>query len=218
MTATEKMEHLFAEWENTVDGHNGRFVKDCIINEKAWEQINPKILFVAKEANQSGNQQPGDFRNDWITETKDYPFKCRIAEWSYGIINNFPSFDSIANTVADHREMLNRIAFLNIKKTGGGGTQSEELGNHFNKNLSFLKRQIEIISPDIIILALSFTKNFNAGLFDEMVWKGSGYGINVGKWKNAKLIDFYHPSSRNTPNAAYSLLQNVVYSDVFKSL
>ena len=42
---------------------------------------------------------------------------CRLAEWSYGIINDFSPYKNIKNKLS----YLRRIAFMNVKKSGGGG-------------------------------------------------------------------------------------------------
>jgi hypothetical protein len=44
-----------------------------------------------------------------------------------------------------------------------------------------------------------------------MGWKNSGWDVIIGKHKAAKVIDFCHPSLKNTPAASYSLLQNRAY-------
>lgn len=219
MLLTDQLDQLFKEWEENIEDYKGKFVRDGIINEQVWLQTNPKILFITKEANQYGKPVAGDFRNDWRNEYSKYPFAYRIAEWSFGLINNFPVFNDIFGTPSLCHDMLQKIAFLNIKKTGGVGSSSgNEIGKHFNQNQKFLERQIELINPDIIVLCLSFNEFIRLNLFKDASWKSSGYDINVAKCKNTKLIDFYHPSSRNAPAASYSLLQNVFQSAAFKSL
>jgi hypothetical protein len=219
MNTTEKLNELFTKWENSIDSYKGIFVRDGIINEQEWNITTPKILFITKEANQYGKPAAGDFRDDWQNNISKYPFAYRIAEWSFGIINNFPQFDNISKVPLLYHSILQRIAFLNIKKSGGIGTSSGfEIGRHLDQNLPFLYEEIEIIKPNIIILCLSFNPYIHLRLFKGCVWKSSGYEINVGKWNNCQLVDFYHPSCRNAPSASYSLLQNVFNSQVFKSM
>ena len=47
-------------------------------------------------------------------------------------------------------------------------------------------------------------------LFPHVVWRASGYAVDIGDWEGRKLIDFYHPSARNAPAAAYCLLEKVL--------
>ena len=216
---TEKLNELFKQWEDQIEEYQGKFVRDGIIDEDEWIKTNPKVLFIAKEANQYGNQTTGDFRVDWKNNDSNYPFAYRIAEWSFGIINSFPVFNKIFPKSLYYHEILQKISFLNIKKTGGIGTSSGVvIGQHCDLNHKFLLREIELINPDIIILSLSFNTYISEMMFGDIEWQPSGYDINVARWNNSRLIDFYHPSSRNGPGASYSLLQNVVQSKVFKDL
>lgn len=219
MLLTEKLNHLFESWENEINGYKGVFVRDGIINEQEWLNTEPKILFVTKEPNQFGHQISGDFRDDWQNKYSKYPFAYRIAEWSYGLINDFPIFNAINKNQQYYQETLQRISFLNIKKSGGVGTSNGgEICSHYDQNESFLKRQIEIIDPTIIILCLSWNSHICSKLFEDAKWQDSGYNIRVAKHGKAKIIDFYHPSARNAPPASYSLLENVYKSAVFRNL
>lgn len=215
----QKLNQLFEEWEGNIEVYKGKFVRDGIINEEEWEKASPKILYITKEPNQSGNQAAGDFRDDWNNGYSKYGFAYRIAEWSYGLLNDFPPFKSIVSDNTLYVKQLKKVAFLNIKKSGGIGTsEGPEIGRHFDLNESFLQRQLDIINPEIIVLCLSFNGYISSKMFNSCRWKDSGYDINVGKWNNSKIIDFYHPSSRNAPAASYSLLQNIYRSEVFKNL
>lgn len=217
MSRTEKLDKLFANWEDKVFSYKGKFVRDGIINEDFWNNTTPKVLFIAKEPN-NPEQTPGDFREWWQKEIY-YTFSYRIAEWAYGILNKFPAFDTIWQNRGFAHKALQQIALMNIKKTGGGGScNGGVVIDHFNQNSHYLKEQIEIIAPDIIILCLSWNQVVRDGLFGKLEWIKSGYDINVARWNTTKLIDFYHPSSRTAPAASYSLLQNIINSSVFKGL
>lgn len=119
-------------------------------------------------------------------------------------------------------EAIQSIALMNIKKSGGQGQADQTIiMEHLEKNLVFLHRQIEIIAPDIIITGISWSKLRNE-LFPESElekkWRKSGYGVDIAKYKNAKVIDFYHPSARIPPSASYSLLQNIIHAKQFQEL
>ena len=215
---TEQLNELFIKWEKEIPGYKGHFVKDGIINEDLYHQTNPKILFITKEPN-NPKQNPGDFRVWWKEEVK-YAFSKRIAQLSYGIINEFPEFDAAQKKRGSSsvKQTIQHIAFMNIKKIGGGGnSEYERIMEHLKTNFQYIQLQIEIIDPDIIILGLSW-KEVRNELFPKTNWIRSGYDVLIGKHKNAKVIDFYHPSSRNAPAAMYSLLQNIIQSQQFKNL
>ena len=108
--------------------------------------------------------------------------------------------------------------FYEHQKSGGAGnSEYNRMIDHVKMNFDFLHRQIEIISPDIIITGTSWNE-LRDGLFPNIKWTKSGYDILIGRHNNAKVIDYYHPSSRTAPAASYSLLQNIISHDNFKSL
>jgi len=215
---TEQLNALFQKWEEQVPKYQGHFVKDGIINEENFQDSNPKILFITKEPN-NPNQDVGEFREWWKEELK-YTFSRRIAEWSYGIINHFPIFDQILSDNEAKINALQQIAFMNVKKIGGGGSSEyERISKHIKMNYDFIHDEIRIIDPDIIILGISW-KEIRTELFPDLKdkWIKSGYDIAIARFKKAKVIDFYHPSSRTAPASSYSLLQNIINSSAFKSL
>jgi len=215
-TKTELLNELFDKWQKSVEEYKGHFIKDGIVDESKYNKASTKILFIAKEPN-NPNQDEWDFRKWWQQPIK-YTFSKRIADWSYGILNNFPQYDEIRKNEENTLEAIRSISFMNIKKSGGGGnSEYNRIAEHLEKNFELLHNQIDIISPDIIITGTSW-KELRHGLFPNVKWINSGYDIAIGKHKNSKVIDFYHPSSRNAPSAAYSLLQNVINSEQFRQL
>jgi hypothetical protein len=229
MTKTAQLDALFRRWEDAIPEYKHVFVKDGIVEEDTWNTTSPKILFIAKEPNHFEHPMAGDFRKDWKDGTI-YPFAQRIAEWSFGIHEGFKEFGDIEYTkhkpTSLYYSYLQKIAFMNIKKRGGGSVcDAKQLLAHINtaEHLACLHEQIVIIDPDLIILGLSWGAAERK--IKELVLPGinevleqCNYSIEVGKLGKRRIIDFYHPSSRNGPSASYSLLQNVVNSNVFKSL
>ncbi|MBW6479800.1 MAG: hypothetical protein K0B37_10250 [Bacteroidales bacterium] len=215
-TKTQQLNDLFARWEQAVTDYQGKFVKDGIVDERLYDNAPVKILFIAKEPN-NPKQEAGDFREWWQKELA-FSFSYRIAEWSFGLLNNFPQYDDIWAQEGAAINALHHIAFMNIKKTGGSAnSDNNRMMEHLKMNIEFLHQQIDIISPNVIITGTSWDDLRN-GLFPDVKWKSSGYRVFIGRHKMAKVISFYHPSSRNAPAASYSLLQNIVNSDQFKQL
>jgi len=215
-TKTNQLNNLFDQWENSIQEYKGRFVKDEIIDEELYDKAKHKILFITKEPN-NPEQEPGDFR-DWWKNELIYTFSYRIAEWSYGLLNDFPQYDEIWSTKDAGQKAVQSVSLMNIKKSGGkGNSEYNEMMQHLSKNFEFLHQEIDIINPEIIIIGVTW-KELRIALFPDIQWQNSGYGILIGKHKNAKVIDYYHPSSRNAPPASYSLLQNIIRSSQFKSL
>jgi hypothetical protein len=211
MNKTEKLNRLFSEWEKSRPDHIGHFVKDGIVDDRLFKTAPFRILFIAKEPH-NPKMEPGDFRDDFKNEL-NYFLAYRIAQWSYGLLNNFPPFDSISNDMTLQREAIQQIAYMNIKKIGGGLTENKGIMiEHAIANYDNIHKEISIIDPDLIVLGVSGDP-LRKTIFPNVQWEKSGHGIDIGLFYNIKVIDFYHPSSRSAPAATYSLLKQV-YKEV----
>lgn len=218
-TKTQQLDKLFQKWEEHVPEYKGHFVRDGIINEELFEKTNPKILFITKEPN-NPEQSEGDFREWWRKEVR-LTFSKRIAEWSFGILNDFPVYDIVNRSTDKRLNAIQKIAFMNVKKTGGKGqSNNEKIREEIRNNFKFIHDEIRIISPDIIITGLSEKETRNT-LFPELKdrWVDSGYDIAIARFsEKTTVIDYYHPSSWNAGSASYSLLQNIIKSSAFAML
>lgn len=214
MNKTVQLNALFEQWKQAMPPNEGGFVADGIIDEQLFNQASKKILFITKEPN-NPKQVAGDFR-EWWQQRLEGGFSLRIAEWAHGLLNDFPVFDNINEE--QRQQAIRSIAFMNLKKVGGGGTAvGSSIIEHVRNYRHYLLQEIDIIQPDIIITGIS-GKPLREELFGKLDWKASGYGIEIVQFKQAKVIDFYHPSSRNAPAAAYCLLERVVGGAAFKAL
>lgn len=207
---------LFQTWQNAIPMYKKNFIRDGIINEDYYNKSNPKILFLMKEANDPSSESEWDLAKDF-NERMINNFPRRIAEWSWGISNGFQPLDKITDDTLLHNS-LKMVAILNVKKSGGGSsTDLEILREHMKVNKEFIKRQINIIDPDIIIGGLGQTKHWGL-LIEDINWVDSGYDIKIARWGKKKLIDFYHPSYRVARAMSYSLLKEIFVSKPFSTL
>jgi len=217
---TELLDSLFNEWERSKPEYQGKFVKDGIIDETLFTKAQPKIHFIAKEPN-NPKQEPGDYRDDWkhIASTA-YILAYRIAEWSYGLLNNFPPFDNIWKDKGYFVfDSIQSIAFMNIRKSGGSGNSNYSIMmKNLENNLDSIHKQIDIISPNIIITGTTWKELRNKLFGSKLNWVDSGYDIKISKYNKSKVIDFIHPSSRTKPSASYCLLKNIINSPQFEKL
>jgi hypothetical protein len=219
MTKTECINQLCKQWKTIFNFKEGDFYADGIINEELYNRspAGKKLLFITKEPNATNHEKNPDrsFITEWNNENPAYPFAQRIAEWTYGVFNDFPPFDEIPH---NKNQFLRHIAFMNVKKSGGKGLAiHQDIYTVARQQRELINKQISIIEPEIIITGLSSEKVRNT-LWPNVEWKTCGYSVLVGRNNNAKIIDFYHPSCRAAPAATYSLLQNVIRSNSFKNL
>lgn len=216
MTKTERLNELFKRWKQELQPG---FKLDGIINEQEFSKQKKKLLFITKEPNDpEGNG--GDYREEWPDNAK-YVFANRIAALAYGCLNDFPPLsDYKKNEATNKLKMLQAVAFMNLKKTGGVGQANNELIKKIIHNeKDFIIEEINIIAPDIIIGGIGIDSPYWEILFEtELSLKDCGYDVRVGTWRKTKVIEFYHPSIRATTAMLYCLLQQVICSSKFRDI
>ena len=216
-TKMQRLNELFEEWKRRRKEEAEFMCLDGIVCEKNYERANPKLLFVAKEPN-NPEGRGSDYRESFSKEVK-YAFSKRLCEWAYGVWNGFPSlseFDAKADT--DKLEVMRSISFMNLKKVGGKGeADPKEIQSVTNRDKALLRRQIEIIDPDVIIGGVGDSSLWSL-LFPGIALQKCGFDILVARVGRVRVIDFYHPSYRVPRAMSYSLLGRVFQSDEFGRL
>lgn len=209
----DELNKLFNDWEEAIPEYRNKFVEDGIIDENKYNSTSPKILFIAKEPN-SPEQKSDDFRVWWSNGVSDN-FSYRLCEWTFGLLNNFPPL----NTIDNNRSLyIKKIAFMNLKKVGGKSKVNyRELDKVINDQSEYIRREIEIINPAIIIGSIGKLIYWEK-IFDGIEFIDSGYDIKVAEYNNRKIVHFYHPSYRVPKAMSYSLLGSVCNSEIFKNL
>ena len=212
MTGTEKLNRLFDEWKRQKPQETQGMCLDGIVCEARYEKMKPKILFIAKEPNDP-KRGGFDFREWWCNEGPEYAFSWRLCEWAYGIWNGFPplvQFDAEANP--SKLDIIRSIAFMNLKKVGGGSQADPDVILKTTKrDCTFLRRQIAIIEPDVIVGSVGRDKRIWPVLFPGIQFQDSdsGFDIRVARVGHVRVIDFYHPSYRVPRAMSYCLLGRV---------
>ena len=80
-------------------------------------------------------------------------------------------------------DVLNKVAFMNLNKRGGlSGSKWKTISGYTQKYACFIKREIDMVEPDIIICCGSGLKH----LLEEI-------GVSSPKYT---IIEVYHPSYR----------------------
>ncbi|MEP0862296.1 MAG: hypothetical protein HRF52_12750 [Ignavibacterium sp.] len=215
MTLKTELNKLFEEWEQKFPNYKGKFVKDGILDEQLYQDAKTKILYITKDPNDP-DQTSWDLA-DLLNQSLEGNFAIRLAEWSYGILNDFPPLSSLTDYNALH-QALRSTAVINLKKIGGESqAKTDDIFSHTTQNKSYLQRQIKLISPEIIIGGVGDTKIWTL-LFDDIDLIRSDYDILVGKWDNIMIVDYYHPSYQVPRAMSYSLLQNIFRCKTFADL
>jgi len=220
-TATTKLNALFEQWVKKHPKYQGHFAKDGINDESIYNTQNPKLLFICKEPNDK-KQREGDFR-EWWTDPKEYKYLMgkRICDWAYGVFNEFPPLNKkVLDNKKEQTEIMKSIAFMNLKKIGGGSSaNSAKIRKAVEREKSLIAEEIKIINPDVIIGGIGRDQQDLWGFFfPDIEFVDSGFDISVAKYKSYKVIHYYHPSYIVPRAMSYSLLGRVYQSKTFQNL
>lgn len=213
MTINDKLDTVFLEIlerYKSISNNDDFCIKDGIINEKIFEKQETKILFVCKEHNKLDLDYTGSHLDAriWMDRLVNYNFSNRLAEWAYGILNNFPPFEESQNEDLK-LDSLRSVAFLNLKKKAGSSvTKNKEIGEFIYPTKDLLKKQIDFINPDLIIFCTDWV-GFAEWIL-EIKLSQKIHGVEYGLYGMAKVINFGHPSSRGPKESLYYWLKEVI--------
>lgn len=214
-----KLDALFKKWktESQRNGHEGfcadglmyrgeKWEKEIYVGKRKGDENNlwlnePKrILFLLKDTNGNPNCDNREFYPG-ANHKINLHYK-NLAYWLFGLSSidektDAPDFDSLyfwddVYIVFDTKP----FAIVNCKKESGGSRISNyELSKHIGIYSDFIKKEIEILDPDIIVCGggSSRIKNF----FIEKIYTDVdpiNNWIYYDKKNNKVIIDSYHPS------------------------
>ncbi len=221
MTKKQDYENLLEEFHNKVKSDYGRgigFAWDGPVNSTLWfeDKIPVKILFLLKEAYGVAEEKTDIMDNakrfnDSNTNKKisllSYAFQQVIASDAFRdrtltketlfneidkVYDNKPSYAS-----SEHEIAFSNIAVLEIKKTSGGAISNDrEIIKHGQQYADLLKRQIELLQPDIIICGGPVTwKVLTEEIQPFNQESVASQGEAIKTINNTIVVNAYHPSS-----------------------
>ena len=202
----EKEKELFARWQ--AERGYKYFISDGIIDEVEWNKQNYKILFVLKEANWENSN--ADLCEFLLSECSSSYWKTwnNVARWTKALIEKgeYPRYVS----KSDKSYWLRKIAVMNLKKVGGDAVAEDEtIKSYSTTDRTYLKEQIELYKPDIIICCGRGVGK-NADILHDIVFESP----QVSEWlkpitenkynyfvvaidnKQVPVVSFYHPQMR----------------------
>lgn len=200
----DKLMNIWYDYDNAKD-----FMKDGLMHngvESKWDNYECKVLFLLKEGNGNG----GDVTT-WLNDTgKDDIYTINrklgcigkrrtifhpLAYILFGIHylsdhQVYYRFDNIPDN-ADFKHIKVPFAYVEAKKTPGGSTSNnKEIRSYIEAHQDFLKREIELLRPTIIICCDNYSCNFEK---------------TMGSWKY-DAITSYHLSARKSLRDKYNLV------------
>jgi hypothetical protein len=245
----QELDELFKEWEekSKENGHN-KFCPDGLMckgdvyedNKRSrkegdentlWHNnAEKRIMFLCKDPNTGYEIEDIRERNGHIDGRNiTASFYKTIAHWLYGLLNIdkekiiIPKFETLTNEEITDFFDKTSFAYVNCKKEAGTSSISHnELVKHIELYKDFIKEEIEILNPDIIICG-SYTDSYGNEILDfvkdnvlpDIERIENGKGAYYSKEKSKVVFNALHPSSRVTLKEKYDYVMND-YEDFLK--
>lgn len=170
---TPALEKLFDEWAKkhaelvskeppySLPGEPpfGGFVRDGIINLENWKKQKARICFILNEAGGRFDMvhypDGFDLAAEWNEKGSFSKFMFKLCVWTKAIQDAFSAVPEtyVKTQVSNIRdELIRSIAVVNIKKSDGQRKSDFEALRRFaNEDAEELKRELELVNPNIII-------------------------------------------------------------------
>ena len=138
----------------------GGFVRDGIVNIESWKKEKVRICFILNEAggrNEDEHYPEGfDLAAEWNEKGSFSKFMFKLCVWTKAIQDAFgaPITYKKADVLKIRDDLIRSIAVVNVKKSDGQRRSDFEVLKHFaNEDADELRRELELVNPNIIICA-----------------------------------------------------------------
>lgn len=158
-----QLEALFTGWK-AARGYGSEFAHDGALDPAAYLAEVPRILFILKEPSTSNYQLAGGLLGWLKSPGAKYGSTWNVlARWAgYLLGDPIPTVSSGKRLRQQALARLRRVAVLNLKKVGPRRrTDHLELAAHAAYDSEFIREQIQILRPDVIV---------GCGVAAELVW------------------------------------------------
>ena len=174
------------------------FVRDGIFSENNYGS--QKVLFILRDAHivKEKSLPPYDIRDIVKKPEGEGRTWNNVARWTQVLLDKASYSDVEDITPAVLSTQLKRVAAINLKKEAGGN-RAERIKEFASKHRCFIKKQIELINPDVIIACGTFP-NLKRDVFgDNTRSKDLLSGTSYKRYdvfindKKIPIVGFYHP-------------------------
>ncbi|RLA79556.1 MAG: hypothetical protein DRG78_12750 [Epsilonproteobacteria bacterium] len=199
-------EVLLDLWENNFSNDN-HFNRDGIISKQHWDNTDIKVLFVLKETNKAKQNIITAISNALVNSSSGWwkgKVLRRIGRLAYGLINYTGDIPSFEEAKKHGKSATLNIAYINMRKTSGGARTNEKSFNkHVEEYAPYIKKQIELISPDIVVLGGTY-KQLKKFVYPEL----TRICERIHKHNEMIFINAFHPASRTSAKGLYEQVLN----------
>jgi len=215
-------EKLFIEWKNDEFHDENSFVTDGIMDFEIWKTQSPKILLFAKEAYTNGTGKM-DLAEE-ISGSAPYRNWWNAARWIYAIYELYknriqvPPYYELKPNWDEGNELLMSIAVVNVKKSKGVSLSNYwDLDEYLVHDKLRLKRQIDLINPDIILCGKMF--NYYKALYSNEKFEKIEETTKCYMHNDRLVIDFWHFANRGGKQDTYMELCDILHrGNVFNKI
>lgn len=195
---------LFDRWKTKYPAST--FVVDGAPFPDSFQNSKAKCLIVLKDVNlDSKDPYTKEFPLRDQLADEPHPWWRTVANWCAGISGIHEgknlAWDEIESS--DIRESLKPFAFMQLKKTTGGGTVgANALADHAGLDREEILEQIHIYQPAVIICC--GVGNLVKGILGNSDWSKTQRGVQYATveidGQRTVVIDYMHPSARAAKN------------------
>lgn len=206
---TERENNLFAEWSSK---YGNDFVKDGLPCPEEYEKAKYKITFVLKEPNDFEGSDM-DMRKWVYSDGALASTWNNITRWTQAVLECGEYREKI--TEDDRKHWLQKISFMNLKKTNGTSTSNPAVIEQFAKDDGgLILKQINIYKPDIIIccgidLVADCLADYVFHYTDKWESNRCFYIKLEGKDKRTAVLNCYHPLNLGTNKTNEQLYKDI---------
>lgn len=178
------------------------FNKDGIISKEHWEKSDVKVLFILKETN-NARQNIVDAISRALTTTSSGWWKGkvlrRVGRMAHGLTNYTGEVPNFNDAKLHGKNSTWNIAYINMRKTAGGPkTNKISFNRHVEEYAPYIRKQIELINPTIVVLGGTF-KQLKKYIYPDL----SHVSERIHQHENIIFINTFHPASRTSAEGLY---------------
>lgn len=173
---------------------------DGLVDEQTWREHDRRLLIVCPEPNEDSMKGIGDDRRDsrdLLLRPEDIHKRFYVhLRQAIRAFHNLPS-RSDSGEEQDHYNLVRRIAFINLKKTGGGRRANcDEVMRATKDTQSELVRQILLMEPTHIAVAGKSAKEaFGRYIRQQIPINISDSGIPHPSYPSVSSDEYYRLAS-----------------------
>lgn len=214
----QEISKLFAAWRNSISEETV-FISDGVTDPAEWFSQPVRPLFLLKEA--YGGKKDWNLIDYILSDGKATRIWRRISLWTKGIFctscDSVDAFHPYAEDIQSFGNVwLHKIAVVNIKKYNGEKQSSyDEIAAYAEKDKTFLRREIELCDPTIIIcgytshpLSVILEQDFRATRNDNLFYHAEINGHDV------LVLDYWHPANQYPDIMNYYSLMSIYQAGI----